>query len=252
LHPKAFFRGQPITIEDVLNSPVICDPLRLLEIVMPCWGGTAFVVTSRERAQRTQGRPVNIIGGGSTSLTAPSRTRDFTHSPVKVAADRAIWPESNERDRHGPDLTAANHGAAHPRRRGFCDKATWCSFQHDLTWCSTSMNLTGANETSVNQEAGAPHLVEAVPRCGSGRARQGRVRHRLSNSSGIMSEQIARAPQRLKGPAMPRYRATAAPLPSDTVCNRSGMPPAITGSSSALRKRYSFYARSHCPVCLSR
>ena len=34
-HPKAVFRGQPITLDDVMNSPMICDPLKLLEIVMP-------------------------------------------------------------------------------------------------------------------------------------------------------------------------------------------------------------------------
>ena len=45
-NPSAVFFGQPITVDDVLASPVIADPLHLLEIVMPCTGGAAFVVTS--------------------------------------------------------------------------------------------------------------------------------------------------------------------------------------------------------------
>src|ERR1700722_8980428 len=34
-NPNAVFYGQPITIEDVLASPIIADPLHMLEIVMP-------------------------------------------------------------------------------------------------------------------------------------------------------------------------------------------------------------------------
>jgi len=50
-HPDAVFHGQPITVDDVLGSRMIASPLHLLEIVMPCTGGAAFVVTSRERAR---------------------------------------------------------------------------------------------------------------------------------------------------------------------------------------------------------
>ena len=46
-HPHAVFRNTPITTEDVLNSPMICSPLHMLEIVMPCMGGAAVVVTSK-------------------------------------------------------------------------------------------------------------------------------------------------------------------------------------------------------------
>ena len=45
-NPDAAFFGQPITVDDVLASHVIADPLHLLEIVMPCSGGAAFVVTT--------------------------------------------------------------------------------------------------------------------------------------------------------------------------------------------------------------
>ena len=37
-NPDAIFHGQPITIDDVLSSPVIVDPLHMLEIVMPVGG----------------------------------------------------------------------------------------------------------------------------------------------------------------------------------------------------------------------
>ncbi|HSE44145.1 MAG TPA: thiolase family protein, partial [Gemmatimonadales bacterium] len=62
-NPGAVFRT-PITIDDVLDSPIICDPLHMLEIVMPCFGGSAFVVTTKERAQRAKNRPVYVVGAG--------------------------------------------------------------------------------------------------------------------------------------------------------------------------------------------
>ena len=50
-NPAAVFYGQPITVDDVLASRVIATPLHLLEIVMPCFGGAAFVVTTPARAR---------------------------------------------------------------------------------------------------------------------------------------------------------------------------------------------------------
>src|SRR5438445_2324773 len=48
-NPDAIFYGEPITVEEVLKSPVVVDPLHMLEIVMPCAGAAALVVTSAER-----------------------------------------------------------------------------------------------------------------------------------------------------------------------------------------------------------
>ncbi len=42
---------KPITVEDYLASRVISDPIRLLDCVMPCDGGSAIVVTSTARAK---------------------------------------------------------------------------------------------------------------------------------------------------------------------------------------------------------
>ena len=59
-NPDAVFFGQPITIDDVLASRMIADPLHLLEIVMPCSGGAALVLASAERSRRSARR----AGGG--------------------------------------------------------------------------------------------------------------------------------------------------------------------------------------------
>ena len=38
-NPQAMFYGQPLTIEQVLASKMVADPLHVLEIVMPVAGG---------------------------------------------------------------------------------------------------------------------------------------------------------------------------------------------------------------------
>ena len=48
--PDAVFYGQPITIDDVLASPMVADPLHKLEMVMPCSGGAGVLVANAELA----------------------------------------------------------------------------------------------------------------------------------------------------------------------------------------------------------
>lgn len=90
-NPKAIFRDRPIDIDDVLASPVIADPLHLFEMVMPCFGGAAIVVTSAERAERTGRRPVVVTGFGEyCSHKTVSYMENLVQTPGKVAADRAF------------------------------------------------------------------------------------------------------------------------------------------------------------------
>ena len=53
-NPDAFFYGQPITVDDVLDSPMVADPLHLLEIVMPSAGAAALVVVHPDLVRRTR------------------------------------------------------------------------------------------------------------------------------------------------------------------------------------------------------
>jgi acetyl-CoA acetyltransferase len=63
LHPGAQMR-QPITVDDVLNSKMVADPLHLLECALISDGGAALVLTSVERAGDVKSRPVHILGLG--------------------------------------------------------------------------------------------------------------------------------------------------------------------------------------------
>ncbi len=78
LHPNAQMRD-PITIDDVLSSKPISDPLRMLDCCLISDAGGAFVVTSPERARDLPGRAVHLAGIAEAHthehlLCAPSLT----------------------------------------------------------------------------------------------------------------------------------------------------------------------------------
>lgn len=97
-NPKAVFRNKPITVDDVLASPMINDPIHLLEMVMPCWGGGAVVLTSAEKAKRLSHRPVFVSGYGEfVSHKTVSYMPDLTETPAKPASDQAFAMAGAER-----------------------------------------------------------------------------------------------------------------------------------------------------------
>lgn len=86
LNPDAVFFGKPITVDDVLASPMIMSPLHLLEVVMPCGGGAAFVVTSASRAASLPRPPVYLLGAGEkVTHRALSQAPQLTTSPLAPA-----------------------------------------------------------------------------------------------------------------------------------------------------------------------
>lgn len=68
-NPKAWFHGRPITLADHQASPMIADPLRLLDCCQESDGGVAIVMTSLERARDLRQHPV-IIRGAAQGTTA--------------------------------------------------------------------------------------------------------------------------------------------------------------------------------------
>lgn len=62
-NPAAQMRT-PITIDDVLRSKPIADPLRMLDCSLISDGGSAVVLTRAERARDLRRRPVYLLGAG--------------------------------------------------------------------------------------------------------------------------------------------------------------------------------------------
>mgnify|MGYP001047755604 CR=1 FL=1 len=63
LNPNAHKRT-PITVADVLASPMVTSPLHVLDCALVSDGAAAVVVTSAERARDLKARPVVLLGQG--------------------------------------------------------------------------------------------------------------------------------------------------------------------------------------------
>jgi acetyl-CoA acetyltransferase len=63
LNPDALKRG-PVSVDDVLASPLVSDPLRKLDICLVTNGGGAIVLTTADRAHRCRKPGVRVLGTG--------------------------------------------------------------------------------------------------------------------------------------------------------------------------------------------
>jgi len=90
LNPNAMFR-KPLTIEEVLTSKMLSTPLHAKESNMLADGGSAFIVTSAERAKDLTDRPAYLLGDGSrVTHFALSQEPDLTRFGYAAAAADAF------------------------------------------------------------------------------------------------------------------------------------------------------------------
>lgn len=91
LNPKAHVRKK-ITVDDVLKSPVVADPLKLLDCCPFSDGASAVILCSEDFAKKS-GRPyVEIIGSGRGASPAAVQGReDITTIPSTVAAAKQAY-----------------------------------------------------------------------------------------------------------------------------------------------------------------
>lgn len=79
MNPKAFKR-QPLTVDEVLASPMVSSPLHALDCCLVTDGGGAVIVTSQARARQLRKTPVNILGFAETC----------THDAMSQAPDLLV------------------------------------------------------------------------------------------------------------------------------------------------------------------
>jgi acetyl-CoA acetyltransferase len=202
-NPNAVFFGQPITVDDVLASRMIADPLHILEIVMPVTGGAAVVVTTAENAAKSGHRPVHVVGCGErlehkTDTYAPDLVRTpIGHAAQKAFAMAGLSPSDVDvaelYDCYTITVLLSIEDA------GFCAKGEGKAFvqEHDLTWKGDFPVNTHGGQLGFGQAGGAggfSQLIEGV------RQVRGKVEGRqvancdvafVSGTGGIMSEQTA-------------------------------------------------------------
>jgi acetyl-CoA acetyltransferase len=90
LNPRARYRD-PITVGDVLASPLQVSPLHLLDCCLVTDGAGAFVLTSAERARSLRKPPVYVLGAATaTDHLMISQMPDLTTTPGVVSGARAF------------------------------------------------------------------------------------------------------------------------------------------------------------------
>ena len=202
-NPNAVFYGQPITIDDVLNSAMIADPLHLLEIVMPCSGGASIVVASKEIARRSKHRPAWITGFGEhLAYKTPTYAEDLVRTPIAKAADQAFSMAGI--DRSAIDMISVYDCYTITvlmtmEDAGFCGKGEGAKFinEHDLTFRGDFPTNTHGGQLSfgqAGQAGGMSHVCDGARqvqrRSGANQVENCNTAF-VSGNGGIMSEQVA-------------------------------------------------------------
>ncbi len=89
MNPAAQMR-EPITVAEVLESPLIADPLRLLDCSLVSDGGAAVVLTSAERARSLPQRSAYLLGvGEGYGHEHISQARSLVTSSAVLSSERA-------------------------------------------------------------------------------------------------------------------------------------------------------------------
>lgn len=91
------FRRKPLTHEEVLASPVVSSPLRVLDCCLITDGGGALVLTSSDRARRTVEKPIFVAGTGEiTEHEGVIAMRDLTVTGAARTGKQAFEASSFE------------------------------------------------------------------------------------------------------------------------------------------------------------
>jgi acetyl-CoA acetyltransferase len=106
-NPNARFRKEN-TVADVVNSPVVSDPLRLLDICATSDGGAAMIVTSIEYARRHVG---NLDG------------------VCRVAAVGTVTPVYPQHILELPDIASDSTAVVAAPQRSYKDSIAWSAYE---------------------------------------------------------------------------------------------------------------------------
>jgi acetyl-CoA acetyltransferase len=89
-NPSAQYRA-PLTIDDVLSSRMIADPLHKLDCCIVSDGGGAVVMTTAERARDLARAPVHVLGAGASQTHWHiSQMPDFTRTSAAACGATAL------------------------------------------------------------------------------------------------------------------------------------------------------------------
>jgi acetyl-CoA acetyltransferase len=202
-NPLATFNDKALTIDDVLASRMIVDPLHIFEIVSPCSGGAAVIVASPEIARRAKNPPIWLLGAGEYSNHASiTYAPSLTDSPIKPAADLAFQMAGVARkdiDLVCPYDCYTITVLVTLEDAGFCNKGEGGPFvmEHNLSYGGDFPCNTHGGQLSFGQPGlggGMSHVTEAIRQLmgrGDGRQVKDAAFAYVNGNGGIMSEQVS-------------------------------------------------------------
>ncbi|MDP6606457.1 MAG: acetyl-CoA acetyltransferase [Dehalococcoidia bacterium] len=99
-NPRAMMRD-PITVQDVLDSRMVCWPFHLLNCCLVTDGGGALVLVSEERADDFPKKPIWVLGRGEATQ----------HTNVSMMRDFAFWDHGALSGREAFHMADVDHSA---------------------------------------------------------------------------------------------------------------------------------------------
>jgi len=89
-----------ITVEKVLNSPMVCDPLQVYDCCPISDGAAAVVLASREIAEKKVPKPIRVLEVGQGNGRALSRQKDFTVMRARLSSSSQAYKMAGIEPRH--------------------------------------------------------------------------------------------------------------------------------------------------------
>ena len=164
-NPNAAMRGKPMTMDDYMNSRMICEPLRLFDCCQEDDGGCALLITSAERAKDMKQKPAVIRAVTQASFEGQEQMTSFYREdlaalPEMELAAKIIYEQSGL---GAKDIDAAClYDAFTPEilmqleAFGFCGKGEAKDFVTD--------EVADARRRAAEQHARRPALGGVSPR----------------------------------------------------------------------------------------
>lgn len=99
MNPLAQFQKE-ITVEKVLGSPMVCDPLQVLDCCPISDGAAAVVLASREIAEKKVAKPIKVLGVGQGNGRSYSRQKDLTVMRARLSSSSQAYKMAGIEPKH--------------------------------------------------------------------------------------------------------------------------------------------------------
>ena len=170
-YDNSLFGHKSLTVEDVMASPIICSPLHLFEVVSPCEGAIAFIVSRGEEAHSICRNPVYIDGAGFYNghflISQSEMFRNGLVTPIKKSSEAAFKMAGITTD----NVDVCGFYDCYTiavmltiEDMGFCKKGEGGIFveEHDLTFRGDFPLNTSGGQLSVGQPGDAGGMVNII------------------------------------------------------------------------------------------